>query len=358
MKLLDKLKDILFDEEEEEVEENVVPKKVINHNLEEKKPDKEDKKEEVKEDVKKANDNDLNLENTFKFPLFDEQEFESTKPKSIIEPKKNFGLDEIDVYRSEYHREEKKPIKEFSAPRADYDDFLNEKPKEKSMFTPSPIISPVYGILNKNYEKGEKVDIGELNTTTLPQASKPKSLNVDDVRRKAFGQLDNELKNIEELNPTKVTIKEIVTTPDNDDDMIPDVSDTMELKQTLTGIRENLENISGKMADIETKVDNHFETEDELDKPRNAVELLNQIEDELDKTLELRKQDLEEIKDDYLDDFEDIKYDDVDSVEDAIDEKLPEEESSNKESDNSDELFNLIDAMYDNTEDNPDEGEE
>ena len=358
MKLLDKLKDILFDEEEEEVEENVVPKKVINHNLEEKKPDKEDKKEEVKEDVKKANDNDLNLENTFKFPLFDEQEFESTKPKSIIEPKKNFGLDEIDVYRSEYHREEKKPIKEFSAPRADYDDFLNEKPKEKSMFTPSPIISPVYGILNKNYEKGEKVDIGELNTTTLPQASKPKSLNVDDVRRKAFGQLDNELKNIEELNPTKVTITEIVTTPDNDDDMIPDVSDTMELKQTLTGIRENLENISGKMADIETKVDNHFETEDELDKPRNAVELLNQIEDELDKTLELRKQDLEEIKDDYLDDFEDIKYDDVDSVEDAIDEKLPEEESSNKESDNSDELFNLIDAMYDNTEDNPDEGEE
>ena len=356
MKLLDKLKDILFDEEEEEVEENVVPKKVINHNVEEKKLDKEDKKEEFKEDSKKATDNDIDLENTFKFPLFDEQEFESTKPKSIIEPKKNFGLDEIDVYRSEFHREEKKPIKELT-PKADYDSFLNEKPKEKSMFTPSPIISPVYGILNKNYEKGEKVDIGELNTTTLPQVSKSKTLNVDDVRRKAFGQLDNELKNIEELNPTKVTITEIVTTPDNDDDMEPDVSDTMELKQTLTGIRENLENISGKMADIETKVDNHFETEDELDKPRNAVELLNQIEDELDKTLELRKQDLEEIKDDYLDDFEDIKYDDVDSVEDAIDEKIPDT-TSTTDGDNSDELFNLIDAMYDNTEDNSDEGEE
>ena len=356
MKLLDKLKDILFDEEEEEVEENVVPKKVINHNVEEKKLDKEDKKEEIKEDSKKATDNDIDLENTFKFPLFDEQEFESTKPKSIIEPKKNFGLDEIDVYRSEFHREEKKPIKELT-PKADYDSFLNEKPKEKSMFTPSPIISPVYGILNKNYEKGEKVDIGELNTTTLPQASKSKTLNVDDVRRKAFGQLDNELKNIEELNPTKVTITEIVTTPDNDDDMEPDVSDTMELKQTLTGIRENLENISGKMADIETKVDNHFETEDELDKPRNAVELLNQIEDELDKTLELRKQDLEEIKDDYLDDFEDIKYDDVDSVEDAIDEKIPDT-TSTTDGDNSDELFNLIDAMYDNPEDNSDDGEE
>ena len=159
------------------------------------------------------------------------------------------------------------------------------------------------------------------------------------------------------MNPTKVTITEIIANPDNDDDRIPDVSDTMELKQTLTGIRENLENISGKMADIETKVDNHFETEDELDKPRNAVELLNQIEDELDKTLELRKQDLEEIKDDYLDDFEDVKYDDEDNVEDAIDEKVPDTTSTTA-GDNSDELFNLIDAMYDNTEDNSDDGEE
>lgn len=354
MKLLDKLKDILFDEEEEEVEENVVPKKVIKHDVSEK-VEKIEEKKEVAEEAKKPVDNNVNLDNTFKFPLFDEQEFESTKPKSIIEPKKNFGLDEIDVYRSEFHREEKKPIKELN-PELDYDAFLSEKPKEKGVFKPSPIISPVYGILNKNYDKDTIQDIGELNTTTLP-TNKPKTLNVDDVRKKAFGQLDSEIKSIEELNPTKVTITEIIANPDNDDDRIPDVSDTMELKQTLTGIRENLENISGKMADIETKVDNHFETEDELDKPRNAVELLNQIEDELDKTLELRKQDLEEIKDDYLDDFEDVKYDDEDNVEDAIDEKVPDT-TSTTDGDNSDELFNLIDAMYDNPEDNSDEGEE
>lgn len=349
MKLLDKLKDILFDEEEEEVEENVVPKKVIKHEVSEKVEKVEEKVEE-----EKPVDNNINLENTFKFPLFDEQEFESTKPKSILEPKKNFGLDEIETYRSEFHREEKKPIKELNV-EPDYDAFLSEKPKEKGVFKPSPIISPVYGILNKNYDKDSIQDIGELNTTTLP-SSKPKTLNVDDVRKKAFGQLDSEIKSIEELNPTKVTITEIITNPDNDDDRIPDVSDTMELKQTLTGIRENLENISGKMADIETKVDNHFETEDELDKPRNAVELLNQIEDELDKTLELRKQDLEEIKDDYLDDFEDVKYDDVDEVEDAIEEKVADEPSTS-DTDNSDELFNLIDAMYDNTEDTTDETE-
>ena len=125
----------------------------------------------------------------------------------------------------------------------------------------------------------------------------------------------------------------------------------MELKQTLTGIRENLENISDKMADIETKVDNHFDNEDDLDKPRSAVELLNQIEDELDKTLELRKQDIEEIKDDYLDDFEDVKFDDEEEVvEDVKTEDVTD-------SDN-DELFNLIDAMYDNNEDDLDKDSE
>ncbi|MBO4245507.1 MAG: hypothetical protein J5892_02050 [Bacilli bacterium] len=357
MKLLDKLKDILFDEEEEEVEEQVIPKKVVNHNVEdnlsseevEEKPVKEEKKEEKFNNFNR----DLNLENTFKFPLFDEQEFENTKPKNNVEVKKNFGLDEVDTFKTEFRREERKEERPINNVSKDYTAFVKEQPKEKKTFKPSPIISPVYGILDKNYDRNGVIDIGTLNTTTLPD--KPKPLNVDDVRKKAFGQLDSNLeqqyqKKLEEFSPTSVTITEITTTvpePSVDDE----TSDTMELKQTLTGIRENLENISDKMADIETKVDNHFDNEDDLDKPRSAVELLNQIEDELDKTLELRKQDIEEIKDDYLDDFDDVKFDDEEEVvEDVKTEDVTD-------SDN-DELFNLIDAMYDNNEDDLDKDSE
>ena len=355
MKLLDKLKDILFDEEEEEVEENVVPKKVVSKPMVEETKVVEEEVAPKKVEAPSTVDNHVDLDNTFKFPLFDEQEFESTKPKTKVEVKKNFGLDEVDNYRSEFRREEKRPVNNYNTSK-DYEAILNEKPQEKGSFKPSPIISPVYGILNKNYDKDSIKVVSEVNTTTIP--SKPKTLNVDDVRRKAFGQLNSEINALEETKPTTIKITEITTNPTVEE---PVGTNTMELKETLTGIRENLENISDKMADIETKVDNHLDNEEELDKPRSAVELLNQIEEELDKTLELRKQDLDEIKDDYLDDFDDVKFDDEETVDDVIDEvdntPIPDEKDDITDPDN-DELFNLIDAMYDGSDDEDKDSEE
>ena len=63
-------------------------------------------------------------------------------------------------------------------------------------FTPSPVISPVYGVLDKNYRKED----------ILPRASSegtlPKIMDVDNVRKKAFGFLEKNI-DTEENEPLK-----------------------------------------------------------------------------------------------------------------------------------------------------------
>ena len=63
-----------------------------------------------------------------------------------------------------------------------------EEPKEK-IFKPTPIISPVYGILDKNYHKEDIVERKE------PAITKPKtSVTIDTIRNKAYGTLEEQLK--------------------------------------------------------------------------------------------------------------------------------------------------------------------
>ena len=62
--------------------------------------------------------------------------------------------------------------------------------EEKKIFKPTPIISPVYGILDKNYHKEDIVS---------RQDSKPiednSEVSIDSIRNKAYGTLEDELEN-------------------------------------------------------------------------------------------------------------------------------------------------------------------
>ena len=60
--------------------------------------------------------------------------------------------------------------------------------EEKKTFKPTPIISPVYGVLDKNYRKD---DIAPRKRVTQNNGSK--ELTIDDIRNKAFGTLEDEL---------------------------------------------------------------------------------------------------------------------------------------------------------------------
>ena len=59
-----------------------------------------------------------------------------------------------------------------------------ERKEERVVFKPSPIISPIYGVLDKNYKKE---DVREKRDVRISSYSR-ESINVDDVRNKAYGQ--------------------------------------------------------------------------------------------------------------------------------------------------------------------------
>ena len=59
--------------------------------------------------------------------------------------------------------------------------------EEKKIFKPTPIISPVYGILDKNYHKEDIVSRNEVK--------EPELNPIDTIRNKAYGTLEDELEN-------------------------------------------------------------------------------------------------------------------------------------------------------------------
>ena len=72
----------------------------------------------------------------------------------------------------------------------DYNKYEEEKKEEKKVFKPTPIISPVYGVLDKNYHKEDIV-----SRTPSKQAIHEDEVSIDSIRNKAYGTLEDELEN-------------------------------------------------------------------------------------------------------------------------------------------------------------------
>ena len=202
MGFVDKLKNIFFEEEEEEEIEDTRPLKRVT-----KEEVKEPKEKEViakkveipkRRHVEEIDDDEVVGELKFDIPKKEEyveipkeevkeiKEVKKEQPKisEIIFDDEDFILDskpKETVYKSR-ERESYIP-KEVKEERKS--EYKEEKPKG---FTPSPIISPIYGILDKNYKKEEVKEKKEIRIT-----SRVGKMDLDSVRNKAFGDLENEL---------------------------------------------------------------------------------------------------------------------------------------------------------------------
>lgn len=98
--------------------------------------------------------------------------------------------------------------------------------EEKKIFKPTPIISPVYGVLDKNYHKEDIVSRSETKEEKSVQESP-----IDTIRNKAYGTLEDELENTlfgsnsilfkkdEEKKDEEVEVKEV------DEDILTDLTD-------------------------------------------------------------------------------------------------------------------------------------
>lgn len=170
MGLFDKVKN-LFTEEVEEDEP--IKKEVIQVEIPSPKETKKEKRvveesvvlsELPKEEVISVKEE----KEEYKFPFFDDEDFE------VIEE------------RRETRKENKQNLY-----KGKKDNAYNPPASEKHEFKPTPIISPVYGILDKNYVKE---DIRSRNVKPLSYYN-PKEATIDEIRNKAYGSLEDEVVN-------------------------------------------------------------------------------------------------------------------------------------------------------------------
>ena len=172
MGLLDKLKNVFFEEEYVEVEEpeKKEPKEKVTVAKKIETPEINRKEEHIiKEepktiDIEQTKELEEPVKEEHRFPMnFDDKDFEVEKTIELEEPvrEKKFPIKEEEVIEEkpiieELPTEPKKEeihYQEVVETRENTHQGLYEggKEKEKQGFTPSPIISPIYGILNKNY---------------------------------------------------------------------------------------------------------------------------------------------------------------------------------------------------------------
>lgn len=159
----------------------------------------------------------MGLLNKIKTALFEEEEQEEEIAKKIDVAKTINQEEEIKIRHYDTVEEEKPVPKEAPAPIIfDVEDFVEEEPvylepikseqkilyggytekepqpvKEKEKFHLSPVISPVYGVLNENYVNDVKIDTSKTpkSLDTLFIEDRKKKLDLDEVRQKAYGNV-------------------------------------------------------------------------------------------------------------------------------------------------------------------------
>ena len=243
MKLLDKLKNALFEEEYVEVEEKKEVKKkekpIAKKIIVEDKPKKQAPKEDliIEEEKKETKVETPNRDFKFKAILDDDfidlEEKKEPKPLPKVEPKKEEKpkpiKKEVKETRPLYQGDKKHEEKNLYGSLNDNEIKIHEygsvsRQKEKKEFHPSPIISPIYGVLDQNYKKDEIVTKKDVRITS---SYKPKNIDVDSVREKAYGNSDDIFE--EELTSNKQKDyqdnKQEKNTEIREEDSLLDISD-------------------------------------------------------------------------------------------------------------------------------------
>jgi len=403
MGLFDKLKNALFEVEYEEVEEEPKKEKKEKHkennNIDEKPiakkivlPGKrEEKIAEIQEEelidedfeIRPKNEQYKEPDNSFKF--MDDADFKVDDGPQIIENINNEDteiLSEENVVQEVPHEEVKQevltsysgvsPIQNIEpyVPKSTISSLYKVKEREsrpygmdpsyrisikeygsyenkddKGYFKPSPIISPIYGILDKNYKKEDVVPKKEIRITTNYTRT---NINVDDIRNKAYGR------NLEDQS--KVIDNDISKDDEQEDNLLVDLSeekpevkeitvgDAMEYFQDL-GLEYNVDyvdatskNIPKKKADeLEKDIEENLEEDKKEEKqpveekqPKEEIKKEEKIETKKEEKIETKKEKVEELP-------QDEKKETVKIVKDDVDEPTISDD---------DNLFDLIDSMY------------
>ena len=292
MGLVDKLKNIFTEEvaeEEEEIKVEQIKKEVRSVPIDSPSVERVQRKKRTEKPVVQDVEEDL-LEDDFdlveeksKSPVF----FTDRDFEDLAAPKKS--RENREKIKAEKMAEE---VKKEESPKPYGGSYSSTTilHKEKQNFKPTPIISPVYGVLDKNYHKEDIVD----KNSDTPRESMD-GLSVDSIRNKAYGTLEDDLEETITSSPSKKTV-----VAEEDVDLFD------ELEQSAK--------------------ENQLEPEKDV---RKLEEITMDLTKELDNLL-LKKEKECKIKEEKK--------------------ELPKEEEKKEDLAESD-LFNLIDSMYEEGED-------
>ena len=181
---LNKMKSFLFDEEDDEKEVKKVSKKPLR---------KESKKSEIKpveEDLSRTQEiEELYFEDVSEPKLEETKEIKSTEIKSrVLKNETEFKFPEFND--DDFMVTKPKPEPIISPVREEPKRVLyqgSKRKEETKKFKPSPIISPIYGLLD---EEGNRIKSDTLKAEKIKQEEE---ISLDVVRKKAYGNLDEEL---------------------------------------------------------------------------------------------------------------------------------------------------------------------
>ena len=349
-------------------------------------------KEEVKEEVI-VPEVKIAEEKKSIFPSFDEDEFERLNARINHNESKATQREvvkRVDVPASEYNNVNvRQANNNFSSTTVSEEQKDPDRYKintgtivnGKKPFTPSPVISPVYGILDKNYTKEDIVDrkgglkrernnkLPIKKEQTIEEAEKSLEdeeviVSVESVRKKAYEseiELPKESKKVEETPIVEEKKEEKITKPS--EEVYKEVEEeAREFEPTpVEEVKEEVEEpvVEEKVPSIEDQIEEeHFEHEEnaELDSvidevvPEAKAEKVEKkkmkVLDDLEKTSTLK----------ILDDIEK----ELNSIKPISKEAEEEEDAMVKEHEKSlddtleNDLFNLIDSMYEEGEEDDD----
>jgi len=261
MGVFSKLKDLFFEETYVEVEEEEIKKPKVKQETKKEKVTvakkidlPEIKKEKNKEEIQEEEDLEEELEeeleekqeNKFKFPMtFEEDDFKQDEEEPIIKEKSPKVVKEEPKYIKEeppkyIFENERVPLYEG-----------REKKKEKPVFRHTPIISNIYGILDKNYKKDDVVTKKPVILSSISS----RKMDLDRVREKAYGDLASDIT----ASMQEKVVEEVKEEPDEKENTFYDLNiDSPAVERVTVGDAEEYFNDLGLEYNVDYK-DNSME---------------------------------------------------------------------------------------------------
>ena len=384
MKLMDKIKDLFMDEvidddelelEEEEREEYKEPPKkdmpalpkVMRDNIEKEEREEEEKEEKLsfkerleakKVPEKKEYVPEVEPEvkpeppvRKFNFPIDFEEEVAKAEKKEEIPSRahhsnafsdldlRGIGGGNVNVLNME--KEQPKKVAE----------LYPKKEEVKPRFKASPVISPVYGILDKNYTKEEVREKDEADNAIQRPSKK---VDFETVRKKAFGNLADEIKDnllCENCELYKEVKKISALT---EDDLLYDMTVDEDKEVTIEKAYDNYREfgVAYEQPKPVKKVPVVEEEEPEIEIPKELEDIINDSnrEDEEEEKEPLviinKKVEVEvipEVKEEVKEEVEEVPEEEPLVEEEVV---VPSREEKKKDTKVDDDFFELIDSMY------------